>query len=140
MHLVQLYKLVEEHDPAVVIIDPISAFANAASEGEVGSWILRMVDYLKARGITALLTHTADSHRSGDTDRVFSLIDTWIGLENVDGQDGARRGLRIVKSRGMAHPNQVSEFVFSRRGVKFVDENGQDMPQKTVRGRKRKGR
>ena len=136
----QLHKLVEEHDPAVVIIDPISAFANTASEGEVGSWTLRLVDYLKARGVTALLSHTADSRGTGDTDRVFSLIDTWIDLTNVDGQDGARRGLRIVKSRGMDHSNQVREFVFSRRGVKFVDENGQDRPRKTKRGRKQKGK
>ena len=140
MHLVQLHKLVEEHDPAVVIIDPISAFANAASEGEVGSWILRLVDYLKARGVTALLSHTADSRGTGDTDRVFSLIDTWIDLTNVGGQDGGRRGLRIVKSRGMDHSNQVREFAFSRRGVKFVDENGQDTPRKTERGRKQKGK
>jgi circadian clock protein KaiC len=140
MHLVQLHKLVEEHDPAVVIIDPISAFANAASEGEVGSWTLRVVDYLKARGVTALLAHTADSRQSGETDRVFSLIDTWLDLDNIDGQNGARRALRIVKSRGMDHSNQVREFVFSRHGVKFVEEEARDRPKGTKRKREKKGR
>jgi len=50
---------------------------------------------------------------------VTSLIDTWLLVRDLE-QDGERnRTLVILKSRGMAHSNQVREFVLSTSGVEL---------------------
>lgn len=50
---------------------------------------------------------------------VSSLMDTWLLLRDV--QNGAERNrfLHLVKSRGMAHSNQMREFLLTDRGVQL---------------------
>jgi circadian clock protein KaiC len=50
-----------------------------------------------------------------------SAFDTWIHLSNVQGNLERNRTLVVVKSRGMAHSNQVREFVMSNKGVELMD-------------------
>ncbi len=44
-------------------------------------------------------------------------MDTWILLRNVETGGERNRLLYILKSRGMAHSNQVREFVLSDDGI-----------------------
>jgi circadian clock protein KaiC len=48
------------------------------------------------------------------------LIDTWIVLRELEENRERNRGLYVVKSRGMAHSNQVLEFFLTDRGVRLV--------------------
>jgi circadian clock protein KaiC len=48
-------------------------------------------------------------------------MDTWILVRNLENNGERNRGLFILKSRGMAHSNQVREFVLSEKGVQLVD-------------------
>jgi len=84
--------------------------------------ILRMIDFLKIREITSLFTsmsERADTEQTGVG--LSSAFDTWIHLTNVQGNLERNRTLVVVKSRGMAHSNQVREFVLSNKGVELVD-------------------
>jgi circadian clock protein KaiC len=123
MHLATMIRLVDDFDPAAVVIDPISNLTITASIGEVKSALLRFMDYLKSRGITFLSTSlTAGGSTAEATDiGISSLMDAWLVLQNRYANGERIRAIQIVKARGTKHSNQVREFVLSDRGMTFVD-------------------
>jgi circadian clock protein KaiC len=50
---------------------------------------------------------------------VSSLIDTWILLRDIELNGERKRGIYVLKSRGMANSNQIMEFIFTGQGVKL---------------------
>ncbi|MFZ4396767.1 MAG: KaiC 1, partial [Kiritimatiellia bacterium] len=50
-----------------------------------------------------------------------SLMDSWLLLQDVEGNGERNRVLYVLKARGMAHSNQVREFLISDRGIDLVD-------------------
>jgi circadian clock protein KaiC len=52
---------------------------------------------------------------------VSSLIDTWLLLRNMESGGERNRALYVLKSRGMAHSNQVREFVLSDQGISLLE-------------------
>jgi circadian clock protein KaiC len=119
-HLATMYRDVTDFDPTAVVIDPMSALLNAGSSGDVHSMILRLVDFLKARGVTALFTNLGVSSESVTTEiQISSLMDTWLLLYNRESNGEHNRQLYLLKSRGMAHSNQVREFILSSDGIKL---------------------
>jgi uncharacterized low-complexity protein len=52
--------------------------------------------------------------------RISSLIDTWLLLREMEVNGERNRGLYVVKSRGMAHSNQVREFILTNNGIKLL--------------------
>src|SRR6185503_8820029 len=53
VHLVNIFRWVQDFEPSVVIIDPLSNLATVGSLTEVMVTLLRLVDYLKSREVTA---------------------------------------------------------------------------------------
>jgi len=127
MHLVQIHKMVGEFDPAVVIVDPISNFISGGTSGDTQSMLLRLIDFLKGRQTTAMFTHLTSGGTSGSTSwegtdvGVSSLIDTWLLMRDIELAGERNRGLYVLKSRGMAHSNQIREFVITNRGIDLLD-------------------
>jgi circadian clock protein KaiC len=127
MHLVQIHKMVTEFDPAVVIVDPISNFISSGTSADTQSMLLRLIDFLKGRRTTALFTHLASGATSGGSSwegtdvGVSSLIDTWLLVRDIELAGERNRGLYVLKSRGMAHSNQIREFLITPRGVDLQD-------------------
>ncbi len=123
MHLVRMHKFIEEFKPAAVIMDPITNLTSVAGEkSEVTSILTRLIDFLKARQITALFTSlTAGGVAAEVSDvGVSSLIDTWLLVRDLEINGERNRALYVIKSRGMAHSNQVREFLITSRGVALV--------------------
>jgi circadian clock protein KaiC len=52
---------------------------------------------------------------------VSSLMDAWLFLRNIEYNGERNRTLYVMKARGIAHSNQVREFVLSGEGVDLVD-------------------
>jgi circadian clock protein KaiC len=122
MHLVAMHKLIEQMAPDVVVVDPISSLMQAADPREVKAWLVRLFDFLKGRGITAVVTCLTSTNTLEETDiGVSSLIDTWLEVRDRESGGERTRTLHILKSRGMAHSNQVREFVLSNTGIELVD-------------------
>jgi circadian clock protein KaiC len=131
MHLVTIHKLVNQFRPRVVVIDPISNFATLGSEAQIKAMLTRLVDFFKMQQITALFTsltaggtpmESAGGTLMETTDlAIASLMDTWLLLRDV--QNGAERNrvLYLLKSRGMAHSNQVREFLLTDHGAELRD-------------------
>lgn len=120
VHLARLHREVELFNPQSVIIDPISAFRGPDSE--VHAILLRLVDLLKGRGITAIFCSLADvAVRSPGLEReISSLMDTWISLTNIEADGEHNRLLFVLKSRGMGHSNQVREYQIGENGITLI--------------------
>ena len=120
-HLATMYRDVADFEPAAVVIDPISALLSAGMTGDVHSMVLRLADFLKGRGVTALFTNLGIvSGENATTEiQISSLIDVWLSLYNRESNGEHNRQLYLLKSRGMAHSNQVREFIMSSQGIKL---------------------
>jgi circadian clock protein KaiC len=123
MHLSVIHKAVEMFQPRVVVMDPISNLLTIGSSSEVSAMLTRMIDYLKSKQITALFTSlTSDGQHLEHTDvGVSSLIDTWLLLRELEANGERNRVLYLLKSRGMAHSNQVREFRLTDHGVQLTE-------------------
>jgi circadian clock protein KaiC len=120
-HLATMYREVTDFDPAAVVVDPMSALLNSGATGDVHAMVLRLVDFLKARGVTALFTNLGGIMGENVTTeiQISSLMDVWLLLYNRESNGEHNRQLYLLKSRGMAHSNQVREFIMSSDGIKL---------------------
>jgi circadian clock protein KaiC len=121
MHLARMHRGIAAFAPNVVVVDPISSLLEDGPEREVRAMLLRLIDYLKAEGITAMFTNlTQGMIETGKTDAsVSSLMDSWLLLLSREVSGEYNRQLYLLKSRGMAHSNQVREFILSDQGVEL---------------------
>lgn len=121
-HLVTMHDMIEEFDPAVVVVDPITNLTMERGDLEVKPTIMRLVDLIKNRQITALFTSLTSGASDGEESRigVSSLMDTWLLLRNIEQNGERNRVIFVLKSRGMGHSNQVREFVITNKGIELV--------------------
>jgi circadian clock protein KaiC len=122
MHLLRIHKLIEKVKPQCVIVDPITNLVSGSSETEVHSMLMRLMDFLKSAQITTIfvsLTASGDTLEKTDVG-VSSLTDTWILLRDIELNGERNRCLYVLKSRGMAHSNQLREFVLTSDGIHLL--------------------
>lgn len=123
MHLATIHKQIRELEPGMVVIDPVSNFINAGTQIDANAMLVRLVDYLKSKSITAVfvsLTSGAAAREATD-EGLSSLIDTWILLRDIELGGERNRGMYILKSRGTAHSNQIREFLITDKGLDVQD-------------------
>lgn len=122
MHLAVTLREIARFQPSIVIMDPISAFLGAGDMLEVQSMLLRIVDYLKTRQVTAVFNHLVHA-QGGDVETdvgLSSLMDAWILLLNREISGEFNRELYLLKARGISHSNQVREFIMSNKGISLI--------------------
>ena len=119
-HLVAMHDTVREFEPRVVVVDPISNLTLDAGRVSVKPTLMRLIDFLKQQADHGAVHQPHDRRRGacagGSEVGVSSLMDTWLLLRNVEHNGERNRTLYVLKSRGMAHSNQVREFVLSDPG------------------------
>jgi circadian clock protein KaiC len=123
MHLATMFKEIATFRPDVVVVDPVTSLMDSGTHSECRSMVTRLVDYLKARQVTTLFTSlTQGGHALQQSEAsMSSLMDSWILLQDFEGNGERNRVLYVLKARGMSHSNQVREFLISNRGVDLVD-------------------
>jgi circadian clock protein KaiC len=119
-HLTILARLMDEHKPAIAVLDGITSLTHQPTQAEVVSMVARQIHLLKSRGITAMATTLAQEHDASGVG-VSSLVDTWLLLRNAESNGERNRLLFVLKSRGTAHSNQVREFLLTDHGVELAD-------------------
>jgi circadian clock protein KaiC len=122
-HLVTVHRLIDEWQPRTVVMDPVTNMIAVGSEAEVKAMLARLIDFMKHRQITALFTSLTEGGGAAErTDLgVSSLMDVWMLVGNLEENGERNRTIQIVKARGMAHSNQVREFVMTDHGITLVD-------------------
>jgi circadian clock protein KaiC len=126
MHLVTMHKAINDFKPVIAVIDPISNLVATATEGEVKSMFSRLVIFLKTKQITTFCTDLTSAGGLGSSLEqtgmgVSSLMDTWLLLETKEVDGERNRCLYVLKARGMAHSNQIREFILSDTGIQLQD-------------------
>jgi circadian clock protein KaiC len=123
MHLAVTHRIVNEFKPDIVILDPINTFDIGDKAFEVKPLLMRIVDFLKVKQITALFTSltSADCNIESSDVGISSLIDTWLLLRDIELNGERNRGLYVLKSRGMANSNQIREFQLTNHGIELRD-------------------
>ena len=123
MHLALIHKIVQDFEPQVVVLDPIGSLIQAGNQRDAHTMIIRLIDFLKQRGVTAFLTNLPSGGEALErTDvEISSIVDTWLFMRDIE-LDGERNGaMYVLKSRGMAHSNQLREFLLTPQGVDLLD-------------------
>jgi circadian clock protein KaiC len=123
MHLATMFKEIAAFKPHVVIIDPITSLMDSGSDSEGKAMVTRLIDYLKAGQVTSLFTSlTQGGHALAQSEAAMSsLMDSWVLLQDFEGNGERNRVLYVLKARGMKHSNQIREFLISDRGIDVVD-------------------
>ena len=123
VHLSGMLKLVDDLDPQVVVLDPVSSFESAGTSMDATAMLMRMVDLMKNRNITALFTSLTSGERLTERSEVgiSSLIDTWLIVRNLETAGERTRTLSIIKSRGMKHSNQTRELLLTDNRIDLAE-------------------
>jgi circadian clock protein KaiC len=126
-HLATMQNVVASFKPIVTVIDPVTNLMTVGTSGDVQAMLIRIIDHLKTENITAMLASLTpgENPRERTETTISSLMDTWIVLANDDIGGRHRRGLYVLKSRGMAHSNELREFVLTDSGLQVLDAPGE---------------
>jgi circadian clock protein KaiC len=118
-HLVAMHQAVADFKPTVAVIDPVTNLMTVGTYADVQAMLTRMIDHLKTENITAMLTSLMPGATPIERTEtaISSLMDTWLVLANEDVRGRHRRGLYVLKSRGMAHSNELREFAITDHGL-----------------------
>jgi circadian clock protein KaiC len=123
MHLVRMHKMVEQFRPAVVIVDPVSNLQSAGNLDDSTNMLIRLIDFLRQKHITAFLISLSTGGKALETteEGLSSMVDTWLLLRDIETGGERNRLIYVLKSRGMAHSNQVREFLITSKGIKLEE-------------------
>jgi circadian clock protein KaiC len=123
MHLVTVHNAVKEFRPDVVVFDPLTNLVEVGSDREVKAMLTRLIDFLKTMNITGMFLSLTAGGASLEQSQmgVSSLTDVWIVVRNLESGGERNRALYVLKARGLAHSNQVREFIISNKGLDLED-------------------
>jgi circadian clock protein KaiC len=120
-HLATMEQMTQKLAPDLVVIDPVSSLSRGSTPSDVSSMLLRQIYFLKSTGITAVMTVlNEESGLEHPIQSISSLVDTWLHVVILQTFEERNRGLYVRKARGMAHSNQIREFVLSDDGVSLI--------------------
>jgi circadian clock protein KaiC len=123
MHLATLHKFLGERRPTAVVLDPITNLMSIGDPGETRAMLTRVIDFAKGQGITAVFTSLTGGGEALEQSEVgiSSLMDTWLLVRMLESHGERNRLLYVLKSRGMAHSNQMREFRLTDAGIELRD-------------------
>ena len=123
LHLVTLYRLINDIKPSVVIIDPMSNLTMSGTLRQAKGFLFRLIDFFKSKQITVLLTNLTSGGNPLESTEigVSSLMDTWLEVRMMETNGERNRLLYVLKSRGMEHSNQMREMLLTHEGIQLSD-------------------
>jgi circadian clock protein KaiC len=121
-HLLIMHRTVEQFQPDVIVIDPMTNLMTVGTQVDVRAMLTRMIDFLKMQEITALFTSLtpAVSPLESTETLISSLMDSWVLLTAEEVDRRRHRWLYVLKSRGMPHSNEMREFRITERGIDIL--------------------
>jgi len=105
------------------VVDPITNFLAVGDQVDTKAMLTRLIDFLKMREITGFFSSltSAQSEIEDSEVGVSSLMDAWLLVRTIESNGERNRGLYILKARGIAHSNQVREFLLTEHGIDLID-------------------
>lgn len=123
LHLLSMQDMINQFHPRVIVMDPITNLSSVGDIREVMAMLTQFIGFVKNQAITAVFTALTEGGESLEKTGVgvSSMADTWLLLRDIEIGGERNRAMYVLKSRGMAHSNQIREFVLSRKGVDLLD-------------------
>lgn len=120
-HLVSMHQIIEQVDPKVVVVDPVTNFIAVSEAHGVKSMLTRLIDFLKVKQITSFFTHlsTAGGPLESTEEDVSSIMDSWLLLRDMEYRFRRNYALYVLKSRGTAHSHEMRRFMLTNEGVRI---------------------
>jgi circadian clock protein KaiC len=123
-HFMRMKRLLAEHQPRCLAVDPLSALARVGGGLAARAVAERLIYLCRNAGITVLFTSLLegiDPHLETTALHVSTIADSWIQISYalLDGE--RNRALSIIKSRGSKHSKQLRELIFSDAGITLAD-------------------
>jgi circadian clock protein KaiC len=121
-HLSHMLRLIDALEPSVVVVDPITTFTSISEVRGISSTVTRLMDACRSRGITSVFTslNVGGSPLEATDAHVSSVADVWLVVRDLETDGERNRALYVLKARGLAHSNQVREFVFGEDGISLL--------------------
>lgn len=123
-HLIRLMDEVEEIRPHHVIVDAVSACERMGGKQVSFEYLMRLLNFLKERGITTLLTNQTSGTKAQieiSGNGISSMVDCVIFLSYAPGKGETNRVIQVLKSRGSNHSNEVRQFKISDKGIEIFN-------------------
>lgn len=122
-HLLKIIQTVNEVNPQVLIMDPITNFFSVGKLLEIKTMLTRLLDFLKANEITGFFTSLTGSDGSTEQTNtgISSIMDTWLIIRDYHHKNEKKRLFYLLKSRGMDHSQHIKEMLISNKGIKLRD-------------------
>ncbi|MEZ6089018.1 MAG: circadian clock protein KaiC [Pirellulaceae bacterium] len=124
LHLVNFYRLISDHKPEIVVVDPISSLGKGGTYNDATATVARLIDFLKTYGATAFMTDLTpgDDALEKTNLEISSMVDTWLLVRDVEADRKRSRVLFILKSRGMSHSHRLHDFQITSEGIQITPQ------------------
>ena len=122
--VLQCIKLVRDTNAKRIVVDPISLFSsNVQGQADLRRELYSFVNYMKANGVTLLLTHEVPdifsrAPRISDYGLEF-IVDCIIMLQYVEMESEINKSLNILKMRGSDHDRSIRRYEIGRGGFEL---------------------
>jgi len=126
LHFIAIKKMIDELNPSVVVLDPITNLMTEGPNSDIRSMLTRFVDFLKTKNITVLFTAAitvGSIERNPSDEGISSMVDTWMMVQDIEVDTVRTRSLCVMKSRGMPHSNELKRFNISSEGISLTNIN-----------------
>jgi circadian clock protein KaiC len=119
MHLSRMQRLIDDFEPSLIVVDPITTFDVIASRRRIESTIARLMALCRSRGITCVFTSLSEGGAplEATAANISSVADVWLLVRDIESDGERNRALYVLKARGLPHSNQVREFQLRSDGI-----------------------
>lgn len=122
LHFIAIRKMIKEIKPSAIILDPITNLMTEGPNSDTRSMLITFIDFLKSEQITVMFTAAitvGSIERNPSDEGISSMVDTWMLVQDIEKEANRTQTFCIMKSRGMAHSNEVKKFIISSNGIEL---------------------
>ncbi|HLF53104.1 circadian clock protein KaiC [Flavobacterium sp.] len=122
LHFIAIKKMIKELKPSAIVLDPITNLMTEGPNSDTRSMLITFIDFLKSEQITVMFTAAitvGSIERNPSDEGISSMVDTWMLVQDIEKEATRTQTFCIMKSRGMAHSNEVKKFIISSNGIEL---------------------
>ncbi|MET0760107.1 MAG: circadian clock protein KaiC [Flavobacterium sp.] len=122
LHFIAIKKMIKDIKPSAIVLDPITNLMTEGPNSDTRSMLITFIDFLKSEQITVMFTAAitvGSIERNPSDEGISSMVDTWVLVQDIEKDANRTQTFSIVKSRGMAHSNEVKKFIISSNGIEL---------------------
>ena len=117
-HLVEVSDRIAARGRARLVVDSLSALERVGSEVAYREFVIGITSYVRTLGLASVMTASSSQLVGGTSvteSHISGLIDAIVLLRHVETASSLRRGILVLKARGIDHEHEIRELRPARR-------------------------